>query len=345
MESERSVSLSNEPKGVCIVNAKRLHAAILCLCLWAGLALLPGAARAAETYTMDFSKSIDISWGAEVHNINFSTTDASGTGWRWTHANKTLTLTGLTFTTTAAVAMKLPHDTTLALADGTVNAVTSTYAGIDDNSYGLFCVGSLIVSGGGSLTAKGGNPTSAVNSYGVCVWDMNFNSGSLTMLGGTLIGLGGTSMNAASSGVYVRGEITVGGGTLKGVGDIGKFVSIGVHGYNGVAVSGGTLEAIGGTVLSGEPELLQSLGILTRNDGVIALSGGTTLAKGYTGALRKAATLGAGLTAKASTAFDGSAPVAYVADNNGAYLWFKAEIVVPPDDKPVAPKNGGRNAA
>lgn len=145
---------------------KRSAAMLLCvlavgvLCVTA----LPKSAKAAADYTMDFSQDAMISWNGNM--VNYTTTDDNGTGWSWTHANKTLTLNGLQFITTAAVAMKLPTGATIVLPAGSSNSVTSTFQG-DTHikaSCGLWCEGVLTVSGGGPLTATAGSNASQLDT-------------------------------------------------------------------------------------------------------------------------------------------------------------------------------------
>ena len=207
---------------------KRSAAMLLCAFMVGvlGVAALPSSAKAVVDYTMDFSQTSAVSWSGRP--VDYSTTDDSGTGWSWTHANKTLTLNGLHFTTTVSIAMKLPAGATIALTAGSSNSVETTFqgnTGVRDSS-GIWCLGMLTVSGGGSLTAAGGSSASGLDtSVGV-----ETNDG-ITLSGSCL--LTGIGQNARDSyGVAITmsgGRITVeDSASLTGRGGMGSGAEYGV---------------------------------------------------------------------------------------------------------------------
>ena len=94
---------------------------------------------------------------------------------------KTLTLKGVNFTVEAATSVKLPAGSTIVLAEGTKNTITSTFKSASDDtfSYGILVDGGdLTIEGGGQLAVKGGT---AQDSDGIVVF-----SGSLTIDSGTV---------------------------------------------------------------------------------------------------------------------------------------------------------------
>ncbi len=112
-----------------------------------------------------------------------------------------------------------------------------------------------------------------------------------------------------------RGSITIrGAGTLTANGGKSNNWSYGILGST-IINSTGTVEAFGNSDSS------NSCGIYTSENGLTINSGEVT-AKGKTRALYKAPTLGAGVTAQASTDISGEGAVEYVAGNNNTYKWF-----------------------
>lgn len=70
---------------------------------------------------------------------------ASGTGWSWEAGAKVLTLSGINVDVDDHFAIKLPDGAKIVLAEGTTNNIANSYG------RGIFCEGSLLISGGGNL--------------------------------------------------------------------------------------------------------------------------------------------------------------------------------------------------
>ena len=208
--------------------------------------------------------------------------DQSGTNWRWADASRTLTLSGLNYTTTEPVAIRLPANATIYLTPGTANTVTSAGG---SNCYGILCEdagGVLTITGGGSLTVTGG----AANQYGSkgvhVLCGLTVSGGSkVTGVGGNASeyshGIfarsltvedasevegrsGGAATAETNIGVSIIGTVTVSDSAkLTGVAGAATVRSCGISCNAGV-VTGGTILASSGAspntgALSGQPNL------------------------------------------------------------------------------------------
>jgi len=107
------------------------------------------------------------------------TANGSGTGWSWVQSTRTLTLTNLSHTTSADVALMLPGYSTIVL-NGT-NTITTTYS---SSSIGIFApLGTLTIKGTGSLTASA---AAAPEGIGIIFADgLIISSGTVTAIGGS----------------------------------------------------------------------------------------------------------------------------------------------------------------
>ncbi len=266
------------------------------------LALTVGAyAGNTVDYAMDFMQTHEESWGA-FSNHNFSTTDASGTGWSWDASEKTLTLSGLNFTTTARDAMYLPDDAKIVLQNGTTNTVKSVISGEENSidSTGIHAAGKLEISGSGTLNVASGGVVSegdngSKSSIGIYGENDITISGAVTVnaTGGTVTGNSSNRNNGNSSygvcsyngTVSVTGSATVNatGGTVTASGDE-YAMSYGILADRGsVEVKGGTVTATGGTATAGNGSG-ESCGICS--GGNTTISGGTVTATGGTASSR-----------------------------------------------------------
>ena len=116
----------------------------------------------------------------------------------WNSGTKTLTLNGVNFSTSAAIAVKLPDGATIVLAEGTTNTIASTFVSTGglNQSFGIYARdGGLTITGGGQLTVTGGT---APGSYGIYA-----NTG-VTISGGTVEATGGAA-ESFSCGICAEG--------------------------------------------------------------------------------------------------------------------------------------------
>ena len=237
-------------------------------------------------YTMDFTDT-DASWG-ELSNVNLTTTDASGTGWSWVANTKTLTLSGLNFTTMARDAMYLPDGARIVLQEGTTNTVESVILGENNalSSTGIYAAGKLEISG----------------------------SGTLNVAGGGVVSEGGTG-SKSSSGIYGRNDITLSGavtvnatgGAVSGnSGILNANSSYGVYSYNGtVSVTGSaTVNAKGGAATAGGNEHAMSCGVLA-DGGSFEAKGGTVTATGGTATAGNGSGESCGICSSGNTTISG----------------------------------------
>ena len=206
-------------------------------------------APATETRTADFEANP----GAALALLNAAKT-AGAADSEWDSSTNTLTLNGVNFETTAAIAVNLPDGAKIVLADNTVN----TIKGGDSDTltcYGIFADRSLTISGSGTLNVTGGASTDG--SYGIHVF-----RGSLTISGsGTLNVTGGatTSGQYGSYGISADQNLTISGGTVTANGGTATTDSYGIYSKGKTEISGGTVNATGGTATND-----RSYGIYTK---------------------------------------------------------------------------------
>ena len=182
----------------------------------------------------------------------------------WDSTTKTLTLKGISFATTATIAVKLPDGTTVITADGTENRIIGGGATVSQDGgytnsiyiYGIYVEGALTVqgeaNGTGKLYVRSGNHINSDNAwtYTIGVYtkgDLALNSGFMTVQGGKATSTEG----GFSYGVRINkgGNLSITGGTLTAVGgeslniknpnDAKSTVSVGTDvGYGNITVSG-----------------------------------------------------------------------------------------------------------
>ena len=216
----------------------RLWSILLVLVMIVGM--LPTVALAAEAATADFSA--DPTTALALLNAH-KTENAENS--KWDSTTNTLTLNGVDFTTTAAIAVKLPAGSTIVLAEGTTNTITGGDSA-SEKCYGIYAEGSLTISGSGTLNVTGGNTEGE---------------------------------NDDSIGIYANSAMTISCGTVKAYGGdaTGQYgYSCGIDATNGLSISGtATVTATGGT--AGR----YSYGICVDNTGSsLTISGGTVYAEG-----------------------------------------------------------------
>ena len=182
----------------------------------------------------------------------------------WDSTTKTLTLKGISFATTATIAVKLPDGTTVITADGTENRIIGGGATVSQDGgytnsiyiYGIYVEGALTVqgeaNGTGKLYVKSGDHINSDNAwtYTIGVYtkgDLAVKSGSMTVQGGKATSTEG----GFSYGVRLNkgGNLSITGGTLTTVGgeslniknpnDAKSTISVGTDaGYGNITVSG-----------------------------------------------------------------------------------------------------------
>ena len=214
----------------------RLWGILLVLVMVVGM--LPTVALAAGAATADFTSG---DGSAALALLNAVKTEGVADS-EWNNSTNTLTLNGVNFTTAAATAVKLPADTTIVLNG------ENTIKGGDAASgacYGIFCEGNLTIQGTGTLNVTGGDAGGTGSNDRSCgIYTEN----ALTMSSGIVKAYAGTSAKA-SLGIYSKGNFTI-SGTADVTGKGGTATGDGSFGINAegeVLISGGKVEAIGGT--------------------------------------------------------------------------------------------------
>ena len=188
----------------------------------------------------------------------------------WDSTNKILTLNGVDFTTSAAPAVKLPADTTIVLAEGTTNAITSTNSDSNQSdSCGIDARGSLTIEGSGTLIVTGG--AAETTSFGIYLM-----TGDLTIKGGTVKATGGTSV--MTYGIQTDGSATISGGTVTAIGGtstVDGSASYGIFAGEGLTINSGIVTATGS-------QATYSRGIGASYGQTVNITGGTVTATGGT---------------------------------------------------------------
>ena len=240
---------------------KRLLSLMLCMVMVLGM--LPVGASAAEG---EPAATGDRQYALEIGDVQVTSDNLSGEGWRFDPETITLELSGFTINDGSTCGIYFESGGT-----DTLNLVLTGQNTINSYEYGILVLdadvkisgsGSLVVTEAracsvyvnGDLTVSGGSLTDkGVGYYGVCVL------GDLTVSGGSLTGKG-----VEYYGVYVEGDLAVSGGALTG--ESVQFYAVGVFGdltvfdgtltgksdqrygvsVNGnLTVSGGSLTAVG----------------------------------------------------------------------------------------------------
>ena len=218
----------------------RLCSILLTLVLLVGI--LPAAALAAgpATATADFTNETKAAAALALLNT-YKTGAADST---WNSDTKTLTLNGVNFTTSAAIAMKLPAGATIVLADGTTNTIKG--GSLSNHCYGIYANNSLTISGAGTLNVTGGNTGSLYDSYGIYTDD-----GDIHITGGTVNATGGTA-GTDSYGIFLKGSsgsVNISGGIVTATGGTAHRYSYGIF-LRGSSGSVGSVNISGGTVIA-----------------------------------------------------------------------------------------------
>ncbi len=195
----------------------------------AATAFAAGPATGTADFTASDSGAAAI---ALLNQYKTGTTDSA-----WDNTNKTLTLNGINFTTTAQTAVKLPDGATIVLADGSYTFIQSGNVSLNVSSTDNQHTFINALDAAGSLTIQGETA----------------GTGTLSVYAGQVIN--GSDSWTYSSGIAVNGDFTVNGGHVTATGGYidgkGSVFSIGVNMENdmqnkALLVTGGTLTAIGG---------------------------------------------------------------------------------------------------
>ena len=261
---------------------------LLSILLTAGLlmGLLPTAALAAPSAeTADF---IHAPLQAIAALNAAKTPGAEDSTWE----DNTLTLRGVDFTAAGTVAMKLPADAKIILADGTTNTITGGDAQ-SDNCYGIYAEGALTIegetAGTGTLTVTGGD-VSGENS-----WDYFESCGiyaddSVTISGGIVYAEGGAvtteTYRGSSCGISAYDSVTItGSADVTAMGGDAGYESCGISAYGydeenricygDVIISGGTVTATGGTAGESSDGIYAGKS-MSVSDGIVEATGGTS---------------------------------------------------------------------
>ena len=142
----------------------------------------------------------------------------------------------------------------------------------DDGGRGIYSRGGVTISGGSTVTAKGGSGTNSSGGYGIC------SSGGVTIsCGSTVTANGGNGGSlGGGSGIYSNGSVTISGGTVNANGGDGQDG----YGGDGIRSSSGGVTISGGTVTANGGNSTNSSGGYGISSLDVAISSGTVTANG-----------------------------------------------------------------
>ena len=297
----------------------KLWSVLLVLVMVVGM--LPTVALAEEpaTATADFSANPT----AALALLNAAkTADAEDSTWDST--TKTLTLNGVNFETTAAIAVILPDDAKIVLNGD--NIITSGEATSKD-SFGICALGDLTINGDGKLDVTGGTATG--NSHGI------YATNGLSISGTATVTAKGGAAGYYSYGIGSDTTIDISGGTVYAEG--GGTSSANSFGLCGIVVtiSGADVTAKGGTANDEDGE---SYGIYAYKN--VEISGGTTRVTATGGAATKDSY---GIYSKRNTEISGGTVKAYGGDTSSGYsygIYTDGSLTISDDADVTA--NGGK---
>ena len=216
--------------------------------------MLPTVALAAEPATADFSANPT----AALALLNAAKT--GDTDSEWNSTSKTLTLNGVNFETTAAIAVILPDDAKIVLNGD--NIITSGEATSMD-SFGICALGDLTINGDGKLDVTGGTATG--NSHGI------YATNGLSISGGTVKAYGGDTSSGYSYGIYTDGSLTISDDAdVTANGGKANYNSYGIYANTGLTISGDNTVV---TATGGEERARKSKGIFVNSNYVTIESG------------------------------------------------------------------------
>lgn len=209
--------------------------------------------------------------GGDALDFTSSRVEDHGDGWDWDSANRTLTLSGIDIEATSAAsrdgvyAVKLPGDTTIVLAEGSVNSIrlAVTDSGIY-SSYAIYSLGALSIKGTGSLFASV-TGLSGSSSFGIyAAGNINISDGAtITTSGGEVE----SSMDGCTAGIGTAKSFSICSSSLTSCGACAAYPSISCGTF-----VGGQASFVGSSVSSKGFTGSESYGI--RAGGSVVISGG-----------------------------------------------------------------------
>ena len=195
---------------------QKKKASSLLLTLAMVLGLFAAAPLATGAAPPDPNTSWNLSGKPDETNVAYG-----GGTYSWVSSTRTLTLNGVSHSTSAASALVLPSDSAIVLIGA--NAITSTFSG-DAQSHAISMTGNLTIGGNGSLIATGGSPTTALASTGV-----NLNGGNLTIRDTANVTFTSAAVSPAFGYAVLRSDLILNGGTLTAIGSyqaLGKSYTV-----------------------------------------------------------------------------------------------------------------------
>jgi len=308
---------------------KKILGMLLVVCMV--FTMLPATAFAFESYNV---------WvgGTQVTSVN-----DSGVGWSYTPADgetpQTLTLTNANITTWGSFVDKPVADMTslfgiyaqealniVLIGDNTVDiSSSSTTTGYNS---AVYVAGNIVITGSGSLTAKGGSINSTTNyqSSGIYSYRTTIDSAATV----TAIA-GATQGTAFGTGFY--GNLTINnGGTMIAAAEVSVYCSYGAHVFECV-INDGTLTATGGAAPFSYG--LRINNSVTINGGTVTANGSSVEEGGISRAMDKVPSFSASYTPQV-TAGESSTNNAIVASPNSTTYMNNKYVKIEPGTPAVA---------
>ena len=243
----------------------KLWSILLALAMVVGMLPIAALAAGSATATADFSTDPTAALSL-LNAAKTGTTDIT-----WDGDTSTLTLGGVNFVTSAATAVKLPDGAKIVLnGENTIKGGSGS-----GDCYGIYGVGSLTISGIGTLNVTSG--TAGNLSFGIHAQN------SVTINSGAVTATGGAAPNNQSFGIRaLYNDLTINGGTVTATGVDAKYSSNGLWAGNGsVVIRGGEVEAESGRVMGvGASSGIYAKNVEINNTGTIVTATGGTAQHG-----------------------------------------------------------------
>ncbi len=212
---------------------KRIFAIAVCMCLL--LAVLPAAASASDYVVVLKGGYVYMDEALPENELIYDGILGSGSAEE-----------GYTYTVRGGIHHESAMATAFRLEDdkATLNIVDSFRidgGSAADDTYGIYAVGDLTITGGSTLRVNAGNSTKDQRSSNAI-----YAEGALVIDGATVIATGG-SAKGGSIGLYGGESLTVRSGSVIAIGGPAEAASVAIGSLNDILISGGTVGATAGS--------------------------------------------------------------------------------------------------
>lgn len=291
------------------------------------LSLLPVYAFASNSEALDFIAM---------------TESAEGDGWSWDADSRTLTLDGVQMhvetpaARTAFYAIKLPANTTILLAEGTTNCIST---GNSSQSISTILVqGSLKITGSGKLEVVAGDSNGG-DSFGIY---SNTSNSTISISGGADVyassGSSKRSPSYSSAGIFTNGSISIENSavTAKSLSGESTRNSYGIR-------ASGTISILNSTVTASSDSVITDIAFAPHSAGIISdgKSGGVVISNSTVTAIGSTAELSMGIESSGTVSISGGSVKAIGVVSNSKSCGISADAPIEISDGAQIYAEGG----